>query len=133
MLGLGNIADLSVTGRETATDKAMVRERAVKVMNLALACWEHDLGKSKLELAEDSGIWPVYIDKSTPTTRTLDKYLNLDICPKNPRSKRVVDTAEFVLRQVGNTGSPACEKLQAELDAYRQLVAGVKSPGSESS
>lgn len=132
MLGLGNIADLSVAGRETATDKAMVRERAVKVMNLALACWEHDLGKSKLELAEDSGIWPVYIDKSTPTTRTLDKYLNLDICPKNPRSKRVVDTAEFVLRQVGNTGSPACEKLQAELDAYRQLVAGVKSPGSES-
>ena len=133
MLGLGNIADLSVAGRETATEKALVRERAVKVMNLALACWEHELGKSRLELAEESRIWPVYIDKSTPTTRTLDKYLNLDICPKNPRSKRVVDTAEFVLRQVGNTSSPACEKLQAELDAYRQLVAGVKSPGSKSS
>jgi methyl-accepting chemotaxis protein len=133
MLGLGNIADLSVTGRETATEKALVRERAVKVMNLALACWEHELGKSRLELAEESRIWPVYIDKSTPTTRTLDKYLNLDICPKNPRSKRVVDTAEFVLRQVGNTSSPACEKLQAELDSYRQLVAGVKSPGSKSS
>ena len=133
MLGLGNIADLSVAGRETATEKALVRERAVKVMNLALACWEHELGKSRLELAEESRIWPVYIDKSTPTTRTLDKYLNLDICPKNPRSKRVVDTAEFVLRQVGNTSSPACEKLQAELDSYRQLVAGVKSPGSKSS
>jgi PAS domain S-box-containing protein len=133
MLGLGNIADLSVAGRETATEKALARERAVNVMNLALACWEHDLGKSKLDLAEQSRIWPVYIDKSTPTTRTLDKYLNLDICPKNPRSKRVVDTAEFVLRQVDNKSSPACQKLQAELDSYRQLVAGVKSPGPKSS
>jgi hypothetical protein len=38
----------------------------------------------------------VYIDKSTPMNRTLNKYLNLDICPKNPLGKRVVDTAEFV-------------------------------------
>lgn len=133
MLGLGNIADLSVARVEAVAGKASLRESAVKVMNQALACWEHELGKSRLDLAEESRIWPVYIDKSTPTTRTLDKYLNLDICPKNPRSKRVVDTAEFVLRKVGNKSGGACEKLQAELEAYRQLVAGVKSPGSKSS
>ena len=125
MLGLGNIADLSTENVEAATEKALIREQAVSVMNLALACWEHELSKSKLDLAEESGIWPVYIDKSTPTTRTLDKYLNLDLCPKNPRSKRVVDTAEFVLRRIGR-GSPACEKLQAALDAFRVLVSGVK-------
>ncbi len=109
----------------TGVEKALVREESVRVMNLALACWEHDLGKSKLDLAEESGIWPVYIDKSTPTTRTLDKYLNLDLCPKNPRSKRVVDTAEFVLRRT-DSGGPACEKLQAALDAFRALISGVK-------
>ncbi|MBT8128344.1 MAG: HAMP domain-containing protein [Gammaproteobacteria bacterium] len=132
MLGLGNIADLSAVDLDTATDKAQLREQAVKVMHLALACWEHDLGKSKLDLAEESGLWPVYIDKSTPTTRTLDKYLNLELCPKNPRSKRVVDTAEFVLRSVGDKSSSACEQLQSELDSFRKQVSGVsrKAPKS---
>jgi PAS domain S-box-containing protein len=133
MSGLGSISDLSVTHLETAAEKASIREQAVNVMNQALACWERELGKSKLDLAEESGIWPVYIDKSTPTTRTLDKYLNLDICPKNPRSKRVVDTAEFVLRNVGDNSSSACLKLQEELDSYRKLVSGVKAPASKSS
>mgnify|MGYP007101512287 FL=1 len=96
-------------------------------MNMALACWEHELGKSKLDLAEESGIWPVYIDKSTPTTRTLDKYLSLDNCPKNPRSKRVIDTAEFVLRMIPNENSKPCDQLRSALAAFRQLLSGVKS------
>jgi PAS domain S-box-containing protein len=127
MLGLGNLGEGATGGAGGSTDKGVIREQAVSVMNLALACWEHELGKSKLDLAEESGIWPVYIDKSTPTTRTLDKYLNLDLCPKNPRSKRVVDTAEFVLRQVPEKSSPGCSKLQQALDAFRGLVSGMKS------
>ena len=119
------------TASGTMVEKARIREECVRVMNLALACWEHELGKSKLDLAEESGIWPVYIDKSTPTTRTLDKYLNLDLCPKNPRSKRVVDTAEFVLRCVANT-SPACDNLEQALDVFRQLVSGVKAKAASS-
>ena len=92
-LMLGSLVEADSAG---GVDKRVVREQAVSVMNLALACWERELGRSKLDLAEQSRIWPVYIDKSTPTTRTLDKYLNLDNCPKNPRSKRVVDTAEAI-------------------------------------
>ena len=126
MLGLGNITDLSTANVEAATEKALIREQAVSVMNLALACWEREVGKSKLDLAEESRLWPVYIDKSTPTTRTLDKYLNLDICPKNPRSKRVVDTAEFVLREVGDKSSSACQELQTHLDSFRKRVSGVR-------
>ena len=132
MLGLGNIADLSTANVEAATEKALIREQAVSVMNLALACWEREVGKSKLDLAEESRLWPVYIDKSTPTTRTLDKYLNLDICPKNPRSKRVVDTAEFVLREVGDKSSSACQELQADLDSFRKRVSGVRTQAPKS-
>ena len=132
MLGLGNIADLSTANVEAATEKALIREQAVSVMNLALACWEREVGKSKLDLAEESRLWPVYIDKSTPTTRTLDKYLNLDICPKNPRSKRVVDTAEFVLREVGDKSSSACLELQADLDSFRKRVSGVRTQAPKS-
>jgi PAS domain S-box-containing protein len=127
VLGLSNLGDVSAANSGNGTDKLVIREQAVGVMNLALACWEHEFGKTKLDLAEESGIWPVYIDKSTPTTRTLDKYLNLENCPKNPRSKRVVETAEFVLRRAPDEKSPTCRKLQSALDAFRQLLSGVKS------
>lgn len=124
---LGHMGDMAGDRNAPGTDKAMVRQYAVSVMNLALACWERELGKSKLDLAEQSRIWPVYIDKSTPTTRTLDKYLNLDNCPKNPRSKRVVDTAEFVLRHLPDEKSAACEGLRQALDEFRLLLSVVKS------
>jgi PAS domain S-box-containing protein len=127
VLGMSNLGDVSAAAAGSGIDKLVIREQAVGVMNLALACWEHELGKTKLDLAEESGIWPVYIDKSTPTTRTLDKYLNLENCPKNPRSKRVVETAEFVLRRAPDEKSPACHKLQQALDTFRQMLAGVKS------
>lgn len=126
MLGLGNLGDSGGADPAVSVDKGVIREQAVSVMNLAIACWERELGKSKLDLAEQSGIWPVYIDKSTPTTRTLDKYLNLDNCPKNPRSRRVVDTAEFVLRHLPDENTAACGQLRQALDEFRQSLSGVK-------
>ena len=129
MSGAGNIGLLESMGEKTDTQKTLIREQAVNVMGLALTCWERDLGKTKLELAEESTIWPVYIDKSTPTTRTLDKYLKLDSCPKNPRNQRVIDTAEFVLRKMRNRTTVGRKKLQDALDAFRLLLSGMISAG----
>lgn len=112
---------------EPGPARPAVREQAVNVMLCALACWEHDLGKSKLDLAEESRIWPVYIDKSTPTTRTLDKYLNLDSCPNNPRTQRVIDTAEFVLKQLGRRSTHDRRRLQQALADFRRLVSGIRA------
>jgi PAS domain S-box-containing protein len=127
MPGLGNIGLPDISDAESNSQKSLLREQVVKVMNLALACWERDLGKSKLDLAEESKIWPVYMDKSTPTTRTLDKYLNIELCPKNPRSQRAIDTAEFVLRKMKKSTTVKRQELKAALDAFRQLVSGIKS------
>lgn len=125
LLGL-DVPGLAESQLGTAADKkARLRERAVAVMSAVLACWEYDLGRSKLDLADESGIWPVYMDKSTPTTRTLDKYLHVDTCPKNPRCQRVVDTAEFVLRQSGSQQTSYKQKLAESLDALRQTMSGV--------
>jgi len=123
--GLG--ADDRLLKREARPEdsKSTLREQVVRVMQSALACWEHDLGKSKLDLAEESGIWHVYIDKSTPTTRTLDKYLHIDSCPNNPRSQRVTDTAEFVLKSTRSKRSTHRQKLQDELDAFRVSRSGI--------
>ena len=112
---------------ESDDEKTVLRQQCINVMHTALACWEHDLGKNKLDLAEESKIWQVYIDKSTPTTRTLDKYLNIDSCPKNPRCQRVIDTAEFVLRQMDSKTMPEKTKLQAVLDEFRLIVSGMKA------
>lgn len=114
---------------ESGAERPAIREQAVNVMLCALACWERDLDKSKLDLAEESGIWPVYIDKSTPTTRTLDKYLNIETCPKNPRTQRVVDTAEFVLKQLGRRSTAERKTLQQALNDFRLLISGVRPAG----
>ena len=110
--------------------KQNVRDQAVKVMCSALTCWEHEIGKTKLDFAEESGIWPVYIDKSTPTTRTLDKYLNINTAPKNPRSQRVIDSAEFVLRQFNNSNNKNTNSkhdLESELERFREILSGHKN------
>ncbi|RKZ68334.1 MAG: hypothetical protein DRQ44_04565 [Gammaproteobacteria bacterium] len=127
MPGLGNIGLADISDAEANSQKSLLREQVVKVMNLALACWEHDIGKSKLDLAEESKIWPVYMDKSTPTTRTLDKYLNIELCPKNPRSQRAIDTAEFVLREMKKSTTVKRKELEQALNTFRQLVSGIKS------
>ena len=127
MSGLGNLGVPDLDDTESSSQKSLLREQVVNVMNLALACWEHDLGKSKLDLAEESKIWPVYMDKSTPTTRTLDKYLNIELCPKNPRSQRAIDTAEFVLRKMKKSTTVKRKELKEALDKFRQLLSGIAS------
>ena len=127
---LGNLGFTDINDSNIQTQKSQLRQHVVKIMNLALTYWEHELNKSKLELAEQSKIWPVYMDKSTPTTRTLDKYLNIELCPKNPRSQRAIDTAEFVLRKAGKSKTEKYKDLQAALDKFRQLVSGIKSGGN---
>ncbi len=128
--GVGMLEQSAEPGSDQEDKKKRLREHVVDVMRSALACWEHDLGRTKLDLAEDSRIWPVYIDKSTPTTRTLDKYLHTDSCPKNPRSQRVIDTAEFVLKRLDGKTTPGTEQLRTTLAALRLLLSGMKSSGN---
>jgi len=122
---LNSLEQGAAVNKGAIDNKVQVREQAVSVMLSALACWEHDLSRSKLDLAEESKIWPVYIDKSTPTTRTLDKYLNIESCPNNPRCQRVIDTAEFVLKQLGDHQTEYKQKLMDSLQVLRQLISGI--------
>ncbi|MCU7944697.1 MAG: PAS domain-containing protein [Candidatus Thiodiazotropha sp. (ex Cardiolucina cf. quadrata)] len=123
---IGDDRDVEHTdGAGQEIEKVLLKETVVRVMHAALACWERDIGKSKLDLAEESGIWPVYIDKSTPTTRTLDRYLHIESCPNNPRSKRVVATAEFVLKRMNRNSTAQRTGLQQALDELRVLLSGL--------
>jgi len=87
------------------------REMAVRVMNLALECWYASTETSKAELAEQSRIWNVYLEKDGYCrTQTLDKYLSLETLPSRPRWRDILATAEFVLANT-DPDLPSCHDL----------------------
>ncbi|QSP96368.1 hypothetical protein LPB19_08335 [Marinobacter salinisoli] len=90
----------------------------VELLRRSLNLWERHSGKSKIQLAEDSGCWRVYLDGSTPKTRTLDKYLNERTLPRNPRWRLVVRTANHVIAQ--------CPLAPQERSELERLIARVE-------
>jgi len=71
---------------------------AVRVMNLAVDCWLVCTRTGKAELARQSGLWNVYMEKDGYCrTQTLDRYLSESTLPHRPRWHKIHATAEFVL------------------------------------
>lgn len=100
----------------------IVRETLVKVMTLTLTYWHDVTGKSKFDLAEESGLWRVYLDRSTLQTRTLDKYLHVETVPKSPRWRTVLSTIDFVLERCTQEGADRKELLHLK-DRLQLLMA----------
>lgn len=74
------------------------KETAVEAMNLALAYWQSSTGLTKIDLAERSGIWKVYVNHNGfERTQTLDKYLDINRLPENPRWQKIIETIDFAL------------------------------------
>jgi tetratricopeptide (TPR) repeat protein len=73
------------------------RQNLVELMGESLALWERQTGKTRVDLAESSGIWRVTIDEGRLRTRAMDRYLSLAQLPKQPRWREVLRTAYFVL------------------------------------
>ncbi len=73
------------------------RQDLVELMADSLETWERATGKTRVDLAESSGIWRVTIDEGRLRTRAMDRYLSLAQLPKQPRWREVLRTAYFVL------------------------------------
>lgn len=73
------------------------KENIVSLLRTSLNLWERHTNKGKVELAEQSRCWRVYVDGTTVKTRTFDKYLSARSIPDRPRWRAVVRTANFVL------------------------------------
>jgi len=73
---------------------------AAQVMQLSLACWTETLGKDRLALARESGLWKININQDGfERAQTLDRYLDISRFPKVPRISNIISTAEFVLKR----------------------------------
>ena len=75
---------------------ADLKEAISCLLRQSLNLWERYTSKSKVDLAESSRCWRVYVDGTTVKTRTFDKYLSARSVPDRPRWRAVVRTANFV-------------------------------------
>jgi two-component system sensor histidine kinase ChiS len=99
------------------------RENTVAVMSKALDIWQKCSKKSKFDLAEQSGIWRVHLDRSSLQTRTLDKYFSINTLPQNPRWRDVLATADYVLNHCqSDEHAEELDSLKALRDQVKQMV-----------
>ncbi|MCU7834751.1 MAG: response regulator [gamma proteobacterium symbiont of Taylorina sp.] len=74
------------------------RQLLVEIMNHSLDLWIEQTAMTKIELAQNSKLWKVYMDDDGwERTQTLDRYLHLDTLPKRPRIRQILNTANYVL------------------------------------
>ncbi len=97
------IADKAEGDNQSKQD--LMRSVLVEAMTSALDYWEKAPGQSKFTFAEQSGLWRVYLDRSTLQTRTLDKYLRVETLPKTPRWRTVLSSLEFILEHHQEPGA----------------------------
>lgn len=100
----------------------------VSTMVDVLAIWEKTTQTDRIELAEQSKAWTISIDNGTLRTRSLDKYLDAEKIPANPRWRHVVKTCHFILTQDALSSEDRIymeQKLAALLNQVKQLSLGV--------
>ncbi|MHA2725968.1 response regulator [Vibrio campbellii] len=99
----------------------LMREVLVDTMTHALEYWESVTGETKFAFAEQSGLWRVYLDRSTLQTRTLDKYMRIETLPKTPRWRTVLSSIEFILEHCKEQ-SPERAYIEAQRDKMQRLL-----------
>lgn len=108
--------------RDSIVDyKQLLRETLVNTMLNVVSVWEKHTGKNKVELAEKSKLWTVSVDNGNLRTRSLDKYLNLEKIPANPKWRNVAGTCHFVLSDE-TLDTSARSQLKTDLDCLMQAV-----------
>jgi len=111
------------TQQSASNTSACLRERLVEVMALSLRYWIQTTRTTKLELAEQSGLWTAVADKEgTWRTRTLNRYLQVSTLPKNPRWRQVLQTAYFTLQQCPNQAPQLRTELESKLKNLERLL-----------
>ncbi|NUW68507.1 response regulator [Vibrio coralliilyticus] len=113
------LADRATT--DSKSKQEVMREVLVDAMTSALTYWESVTGQSKFAFAEQSGLWRVYLDRSTLQTRTLDKYLRVETLPKTPRWRTVLSSLEYILEHCKEM-SPERTHIESLRDKLQHLL-----------
>ena len=76
------------------------RNNLVSLMQSCITLWQKHSGRPLIELAEESKVWRVSIDNGRLRARSMERYLEVDKLPKNPRWREVTRTAYFILKSL---------------------------------
>lgn len=106
---------------ENQSKHDLMRSVLVEAMTSALDYWEKATGQSKFTFAEQSGLWRVYLDRSTLQTRTLDKYLRIETLPKTPRWRTVLNSLDYILEHCKEQ-SPERTYIEVQRDKLQKLL-----------
>ena len=79
------------------TSDTNFKRQLVDLMVLCLDVWQHNTSMSIIDLADQSGLWLVSVENGHLRTRTLNRYLDINKIPENPRWLQVIKTAHYVL------------------------------------
>ncbi len=78
--------------------KEQIRDAIFDVMDTTVRYWELCIGKTKVNLTDESKLWAVTGDDlGNMRTRTMDRYLRHATIPKHPNYNAVLKTGEFVI------------------------------------
>jgi len=121
---IGEIKGESQHKEERVTRKIQIA--IFDIMNLSLRYWELTCQKTKVDMADESGIWAASIDDAgNCRTRTMDRYLKISTIPKNPNYNNVLNTGAFVLRKCPRDYPDLEEQLKTRMqdlvDMQREL------------
>ncbi|NRA25206.1 MAG: hypothetical protein HRU08_12200 [Oleispira sp.] len=86
---------------------------------MSVSLWKKYTNKSKVDLAEESGLWRIYLDGSTVKKQTLDKYLSMKSLLKKPCWRSVVRTTNYIKSH--------CELSAEELQQLDRLTKDLES------
>ncbi|GAL10580.1 chitin catabolic cascade sensor histidine kinase ChiS [Vibrio astriarenae] len=119
----GEFTELAARAMKSNQSKQdIMREVLVDAMTNGLDYWESATGQTKFTFAEESGLWRVYLDRSTLQTRTLDKYLRIETLPKTPRWRTVLNSLDYILEHCASE-TPQRQHIIALRDKLQHLIA----------
>ena len=106
---------------DTEAAKIIVRQTLVATLQMSLEIWVSETEMTELDLAQKSNIWGTHLDNKTGTYRSrgLQKYLSEVSLPAYPRWRKVIQTAQFVIRHC-SLNSASHKKLSTQLDLLTQ-------------
>jgi signal transduction histidine kinase/DNA-binding response OmpR family regulator len=92
-----------------------------EAMQTCVRVWEQELHQDLVELAQSSGLWGAYLDKTNSVWKapSIKRYLTAGTIPDKPRWRKVLQTIEFLLPQL-KSSHPEHARLMAHYHEIRQ-------------
>lgn len=97
------------------------RQALVELLQYCLETWQRITNRTVIDLAEDSRIWRVSIDNGRLRARSMERYLDIETLPKNPRWREVTRTAYYLLTNLDLSPTDK-QQLEDRLERLQKII-----------